>query len=90
MIQVGTISASAGFAGLSSFNVTAFSNELANPGPDIVITGTGLQPRTVQLRAERLGTGNGRVYTIIATAANGAGVTRTSTATCTVVHDQGH
>ena len=70
-------------------SVTATSNEPANPGPDIVITGSGLQPRTVQLRAERLGTGTGRVYTITAKATNVAGVASTATATCTVPHDQG-
>lgn len=89
MVEVATISASGGLSGLSSFNVTATSNEPADPGPDIIITGTGLQPRTVQLRADRLGNGNGRIYTITATSASGAGATSTSVATCTVPHDQG-
>jgi hypothetical protein len=89
MVEVATISASGGLSGLSSFSVTATSNEPADPGPDIIITGTGLQPRTVQLRADRLGNGNGRIYTITATSASVAGVTSTSVATCTVPHDQG-
>ena len=90
LVDVATISASAGISGLSSFNVTATSNEPANPGPDIVITGVGLQPRDVRLRAQRLGNGDGRIYTVTATATNGAGLTSTSTATCTVPHDQGN
>ena len=106
MVQVATITATAGLAsfspasrtpatpsngpsGLASFDVTAVSNEPADGGPDIVISGSGLQPRTVQLRADRLGNGTGRVYTITATATSGAGVVSTSTATCTVPHDQG-
>jgi len=41
------------------------------------------------LRASRLGTGNGRVYTINATATDTAGNTSTSVAACVVPHDQG-
>lgn len=89
MITVAAASASAGMAGLASFEVTGASNEPPNPGPDIVITGTGLLPRTVQLRADRLGNGSGRTYTITATAINGAGVIVNSTTTCIVPHDQG-
>ncbi len=89
LVVVATVIASAGASGLASFGVTGTSNEPANPGPDIVITGTALQARVVQLRAERLGGGSGRVYTITATATNVAGVTATLTATCVVAHDQG-
>jgi hypothetical protein len=42
----------------------------------------------VQLQADRLGTGNGRVYTLNATATDMAGNTVTTTSTCTVPHDQ--
>lgn len=84
-----TIGASAGISGVTSFNATATSNEPADPGPDIVITGSGLQPRVVQLRAQRAGNGNGRIYTIVATTGNGAGATVRATSTCTVPHDQG-
>ncbi|MBL8292636.1 MAG: hypothetical protein JNN08_12410 [Bryobacterales bacterium] len=88
---VATISASAGgISGMASFSVTGISNEPDNglgdgdkPG-DIVITGSGLQPRQVQLRAERSGTGTGRVYTITAMAVSGAGNTTTSHATFSV------
>jgi uncharacterized delta-60 repeat protein len=90
MVQVAVVSASDGGAGLASFNVTGTSNEPSNPkDPDIVITGTGLLPRTVQLRADRLGSGSGRVYTLLATATDLAGNTASATAQCRVPHDQG-
>ena len=90
MVSVGTVTADS-TAGLTSFDVTGTSNEPFDPNdPDIVITGTGLQPRTVQLRATRLGSGTGRVYTLTATATDVAGTTTTSTATCSVPHDVGN
>ncbi len=45
---------------------------------------------TIQLRAERSGTGNGRIYTITYQATNTCGATVTATATVTVPHDQGN
>jgi hypothetical protein len=76
---------------MSSFNVTGTSNEPMDPNnPDIIISGTGTQPRTVQLRADRLGTGTGRVYTLTTTATDAAGNTTTAVSTCTVPHDQGN
>ena len=73
---------------MSTFNVTATSNEPADPGrPDIVIHGTGLDPREIELRAERSGRGQGRIYTVNATATNQAGSTETASFTCTVPHD---
>lgn len=89
LVAVGTVSAVAGPSGVASFSVTGTSNEPAGLDADIVITGSGLQPRAIQLRAQRLGTGNGRIYTLIATMTNGAGVTTQSTASCVVPHDQG-
>jgi hypothetical protein len=44
---------------------------------------------TVQVRAERVGSGGGRVYTITATASDLAGNIATQTATCKVPHDRG-
>ncbi len=91
LVDVGTVSAADALSGVSSFDVTGTSNETPDPGEsDIVITGSNLDPRDVQLRAERLGSGTGRVYTLTATAADVAGNTTTSTATCVVPHDQGH
>ena len=90
LVQVATVTASGSQSGLVSFEVTGTSNE--PPGshdPDIVITGAGLEPRVVQLRAERLGTLGDRIYTLTATAKDLAGNTATAKATCTVPHDQG-
>jgi DNA-binding beta-propeller fold protein YncE len=89
LVTVATVSASAGTSALAAFSVSGSSSEPPSPGPDVVIAGSGLQPRTVQLRAERVGEGRGRVYTLAAVATNGAGLMRTETATCTVPHDQG-
>ncbi|MCX6538993.1 MAG: hypothetical protein NT151_08680 [Acidobacteria bacterium] len=89
LVQVATVTASAGPSGLAAFVVTATSNEPENglgdgdTAPDTVITGG-----TIQLRAERSGTGTGRVYTLTATATDGAGNTTITTTTCTVPHDQ--
>jgi hypothetical protein len=90
VVDVATVSASDALSGMASFDVTATSNEpTGKHGPDIVITGAGLQPRDVQLRAERLGSGSGRVYPINATATDVAENTATAISSCTVPHDQG-
>jgi hypothetical protein len=89
LVEVATVTASDTVSGLALFNIAGTSNEPSDvDGPDIVITGSGLAPRSVQLRAERLGTGNGRTYTLTATASNQAGNSAAATATCTVPHDQ--
>ena len=54
-----------------------------NTGPDIVIAGG-----SVAVRAERSGTGVGRVYTITATATDRAGNTTREVSVCVVPHDQ--
>ena len=73
-----------------SFSVTANSNEPSSPGTsDVVISPNGSGGFTVQLRADRLGNGTGRVYTVKATAMDLAGNTTAVSATCTVPHDQG-
>ncbi len=95
LVQVATVTAADAVSGglaPGSFNVTGTSNEPSNDpnDPEIVITPDGSGGFVVQLQAERLGTGTGRIYTLTATASNTDGVTTTSTATCTVPHDQGH
>ncbi len=76
-------------SGLASFTVSGASSEPANAGEnDIAINQNG-GPVEVQLRAERLGTGAGRVYTLTIFAKDVADNTATSTATCQVPHDQG-
>lgn len=90
LLSVATISATDPETGVASFDVTATSNEAPDSdGPDIVITGSGTGPRTVQLRAERLGTGNGRTYTINVNAVDGAGNETNAIATIVVPHDLG-
>jgi len=90
LVQVATVTAGDGLSGVApgSFNVTGVSNEPENglgdgdQAPDIVIAGG-----TVQLRAERSGTGTGRLYTLTAIASDRAGTQATATTTCTVPHD---
>jgi len=89
MVTVATVSAADALSGLAAFNVNATSNEPPDPdSADIVITGAGLTARTVSLRAQRLGTGTGRVYTIAANATDIAGNTASQTADCLVPHDE--
>ena len=92
LVQVADVSAADALSGLAagSFKVTGSSNEpSSDPGnPEIVITPDGSGGFLVQLRADRLGTGGGRVYTLTATANDSAGNTATMTATCTVPHDR--
>jgi hypothetical protein len=44
----------------------------------------------VRVRARRQGAGNGRIYSIIAAAADLAGNRATAASTCLVPHDQSH
>lgn len=89
LVKVATVTASDVLSGVASFSVTGTSNDPdCDIARDIVITGSGLQPKTVQLRAERSGNGNGRVYTLTAAATDQAGNHTTVTATCTVPHDK--
>jgi hypothetical protein len=92
LVQVATVTAADSLSGgLASFKVTGTSNEPSNDpsNPEIVITPNGSGGYVVQLQADRLGTGTGRIYTLTATASNTSGITTTSVATCTVPHDQG-
>jgi hypothetical protein len=59
------------------------SNEPLDPDGDWVITGN----LTLNLRAERLGTGTGRVYTISVQCTDPSGNSSTKTTTVTVPHD---
>jgi hypothetical protein len=87
LVRVGTVTASDALSGTSAFDAAVSSNE---PGDQQAITsGAGLDPRTISLRAERLGSGVGRVYTVSATAVDRAGNASTIAATCVVRHDNG-
>ena len=93
MVQVATVTAADGGSGLvsGSFSLTGVSNEPSDPNdPDVVIASNGAGGFTVKLRAERLGNGAGRVYTLTAKATDLAGNAVTATSTCTVAHDQGN
>jgi hypothetical protein len=93
LVTVATVNATDALSGVASrsFTVTATSSEPASDpnSPDIVITpnGTGF---VVQVRADRLASGNGRIYRLNATASDLAGNTATVTASCTVPHDRGN
>jgi hypothetical protein len=93
LVLVANVTAADALSGVvpASLNVSGTSNEPAsNSGdPEIVITPNGSGGYTVQLQADRLGSGNGRIYTVSATAMDNAGNSATATATCTVPHDKG-
>jgi hypothetical protein len=93
LVQVATVTATDALSGLASGSlmVSGASNEPSSDpsDPEIVITPNGSGGFTVQLQAERLGSGNGRIYTLNATVMDNAGNSSTATATCTVPHDQG-
>jgi hypothetical protein len=65
------------------------SEPVTGPGdstsPDWVITG----PLSLDLRAERLSTGPGRIYTIAIRCTDSSGNTATKNVTVTAPHDQG-
>jgi hypothetical protein len=91
LVKVATVAAQDGLSGLASFNTDVASSEPASPGQsDATTTGTGLDPRTISVRATRLGNGPGRTYTLSASATDRAGNVTTAVATCVVPHDQGH
>ena len=84
MIAVATIAASDSLSGVApaSLVIAVNSNEPINQ-TDVRINGVA-----VQVRANRLGSGNGRIYNITAEAADLAGNTVTAESTCVVPHDQ--
>jgi hypothetical protein len=87
LAEVATVTARDTVSGIvpGSFAVTGISNEPENglgdgdTAPDIVISNG-----RIQLRAERSGSGPGRVYNLTATASDLAGNVATATSACTV------
>jgi hypothetical protein len=75
--------------------VSVTSNEPANglgdgdTAPDISGANIGTDDRQVQVRAERSGTGSGRVYTFVYRVTDASGNFTETSATVTVPHDQG-
>jgi len=57
---------------------------------DIAGADLGTDDRSVQVRAERSGTGSGRVYTFVYRVTDSSGNATEATATVKVPHDQGH
>jgi hypothetical protein len=89
MTQVAVVSATDSLSGLGTLKVSVTSNEPSDPGPpDFTVTPRGPGEFAVSLRAERLGSGSGRIYTITAKAKDLADNVTTTTATCTVPHDR--
>jgi len=86
MIPVNVSSATTGGCGAVSCKIISVSsNEPVDADGDWVITGN----LTLDLRAERLGTGTGRTYTITVQCTDGSGNNSTKTVAVTVPHDQG-
>ena len=82
MVHVADVVGDDSGSGVDTVAVTGTSDE---PGSDDIRIVGG----SVDLRAERDGAGDGRVYTLRATVTDRAGNTTSQTATCTVPHDQG-
>lgn len=91
LVLVADLSATDGLSGFDShsWNIQGTSNEPVNgigdgnTNADIVISGT-----RIQLRAERAGPRNSRIYTVTADASDDAGNVAHAGFTCTVPHDQ--
>ena len=88
--KVATVSASDPLSGLQpgSFAVTAVSDE-PDSDLDTSVVPDGAGGFDVLLRAERSAHGEGRTYTISATATDLVGNVATATASCVVPRDQG-
>lgn len=92
MVPVAIVSASDALSGVApgSLQLTVQSNEPSDPSaPDFLVIPDGSGGLVVELRAERRGSGPGRLYTLTATAKDLADNVQTVSATCTVPHDQG-
>lgn len=81
-----SVTTSGGCGTVSCKIVSVTSNEPVDPDGDWLVTGN----LTVELRADRLGLGDGRIYTVTVQCTDASGNTSTNTVTVTVPHDQGH
>lgn len=95
MVKVASgISASDGCDSSPSLSVSVSSNEPANglgdgdTAPDWNVVNNGNGTYDVFVRAERSGTGAGRIYTITASAVDGSGNTTNSSGTVSVPHSK--
>ena len=89
---IASVTDNCGGVSLSSAVITSVSSDEPDNGPgdgntinDIVIAG---DCKSVRLRAERFGSGNGRVYTVALKVTDTAGNVTTTTVTVTVPHSQ--
>jgi hypothetical protein len=92
-VQVADVIASDALSGLAlgSFKVGASSSEPQLPNtPDILVNNDGGSGFSIQLRADRLGSGPGRTYVLTAIVTDLADNMTTLKAMCVVPHDQGH
>ena len=84
MVQVAAVAASDALSGLAGAATVEVQSNEALDAADVQVSG-GI----VNVRAFRLGTGDGRRYEIRAEAVDLAGNTTTGVATCVVPRDQG-
>jgi hypothetical protein len=86
-LPVTVSAATSGGCGVVSCRILSVSsNEPLDADGDFVLTGD----LTLNLRAERLGNGTGRIYTIPVQCTDSFGNSATQTTAVTVPHDQGH
>ncbi|MET0526585.1 MAG: AGE family epimerase/isomerase [Nocardioides sp.] len=82
MVTIADVEAIDALSGLARLRLSVSSDE---PTQDDVVVDGG----TVQVRADRDGHGDGRTYTVLATATDVAGNNTTRRGSCTVPHDRG-
>jgi hypothetical protein len=85
------VSASDALSGIGAGGLAVSASSSGPSSPDdTLVEPDGAGGFNVYLRAERRGNGNGRVYTIEATATDRAGNSSAATTTCVVPHDMGN
>jgi hypothetical protein len=87
LIQIATVSGADALSGLASLNVSVTSSQTSDDAnePDLVVTGSGLQPRTIQIRAKIRNGAASRTFTINSTAIDAAGNPVNANSTCTII-----
>jgi hypothetical protein len=85
-----TVTVADALSGRAGFTLVSATANEGNPATDIQGFSPGSSSTKGYVRAERLGTGNGRIYTLTYRGRDVAGNTKTCSATVTVPHDQGH
>ena len=84
LVEVAAVTAVDGLSGAGPLTVTASSDEPSAGEPDTVV-----RDGHVWLRATRLGSGDGRTYTVSASVSDRAGNSASAVVTCVVDHDRG-